>query len=90
MRTPSVRVLGLVAAGAIGVWFVASGSAVSGQAPAAPAKPVAPLKGETRLSNVRQLTFGGENAEAYFSFDGTQALVPGEQGPRAPATRSTR
>ena len=27
---------------------------------------------ETRLSNIRQLTFGGENAEAYFSFDGTR------------------
>jgi Tol biopolymer transport system component len=25
---------------------------------------------ETHLSNVRQLTFGGQNAEAYFSFDG--------------------
>jgi len=28
------------------------------------------LPGETRLANVRQLTFGGQNAEAYFSFDG--------------------
>ncbi len=26
--------------------------------------------GEQRLSNVRQLTFGGDNAEAYFSYDG--------------------
>jgi hypothetical protein len=25
---------------------------------------------EKHLSNVRQLTFGGDNAEAYFSFDG--------------------
>ena len=25
---------------------------------------------ETHFSNVRQLTFGGDNAEAYFSFDG--------------------
>ena len=82
--------MGLVAAGAIGAWFVASGPAVSGQAPAAPAKPVAPLKGETRLSNVRQLTFGGENAEAYFSFDGARLVVPVEQGPRHAATRSTR
>ena len=30
------------------------------------------LPQETRLSNIKQLTFGGENAEAYFSFDGTQ------------------
>ncbi|HUF48675.1 MAG TPA: hypothetical protein VMM93_12740 [Vicinamibacterales bacterium] len=28
------------------------------------------LPEEARLSNVRQLTFGGQNAEAYFSFDG--------------------
>jgi Tol biopolymer transport system component len=30
--------------------------------------------GEKRLRNVRQLTFGGENAEAYFSFDGAQLI----------------
>jgi Tol biopolymer transport system component len=29
---------------------------------------------EVRLSNVRQLTFGGENAEAYFSFDGQRLI----------------
>ncbi len=38
-------------------------------APAAPAFP-----GEARLRNVRQLTFGGENAEAYFSFDGKELV----------------
>jgi Tol biopolymer transport system component len=30
------------------------------------------LPQEVRLTNVRQLTHGGENAEAYFSFDGTK------------------
>ncbi len=29
---------------------------------------------ETHLTNVRQLTFGGQNAEAYFSFDGTHLV----------------
>jgi Tol biopolymer transport system component len=29
---------------------------------------------EPRLANVRQLTFGGENAEAYFSFDGKRLV----------------
>jgi TolB protein len=29
---------------------------------------------EKHLKNLRQLTFGGENAEAYFSFDGTQLI----------------
>jgi TolB protein len=32
------------------------------------------VKGENHLKNVRQLTFGGENAEAYFSFDGKQLI----------------
>lgn len=43
----------------------------AGQSAPAPTV-VAPLPGETHLRNIRQLTFGGENAEAYFSFDGKQ------------------
>lgn len=31
-------------------------------------------EGETHLKNVRQLTNGGNNAEAYFSFDGTKLV----------------
>jgi Tol biopolymer transport system component len=38
-------------------------------------------EGEKHLKDIRQLTFGGENAEAYFSADGTkiiyQATIPG-------------
>jgi len=37
-------------------------------------QPVQDRPDEPRLRNVRQLTFGGENAEAYFSFDGTQLI----------------
>jgi len=48
---------------------------------AAPPAPDLALPGERHLRNVRQLTFGGENAEAYFSFDGKelvfQATNPG-------------
>ena len=36
----------------------------------APVVTVPPEPGETRLSNIRQLTSGGENAEAYWSADG--------------------
>ena len=49
-------------------------------APAAPAPPqtsspaLAPVQGERHLRNIRQLTFGGQNAEAYFSFDGTRII----------------
>jgi TolB protein len=35
---------------------------------------VDPEPGETRLRNIRQLTFGGNNAEAYFSQDGTRLI----------------
>jgi Tol biopolymer transport system component len=48
---------------------------------AACARPAAPppvpdhaLPGERHLRHVRQLTFGGENAEAYWSFDGTELI----------------
>lgn len=33
-----------------------------------------PEPGETRLRNIRQLTFGGNNAESYFSASGTQLV----------------
>lgn len=32
------------------------------------------LEGESHLKNVKQLTFGGENAEAYFSHDGRELI----------------
>ncbi len=32
------------------------------------------VKGERHLKNIKQLSFGGENAEAYFSFDGKQLI----------------
>ncbi|GJM31970.1 MAG: hypothetical protein DHS20C18_09710 [Saprospiraceae bacterium] len=32
------------------------------------------LDGETHLKNLRQLTFGGDNAEAYFSFDNSHLV----------------
>jgi Tol biopolymer transport system component len=36
--------------------------------------PPAPASVERHLRNIRQLTFGGENAEAYFSADGTRLI----------------
>ncbi|WP_241823110.1 TolB family protein [Chloracidobacterium thermophilum] len=38
---------------------------------------------ETHLANLRQLTFGGENAEAYFSFDGKQLVFQSTRDGRA-------
>ena len=36
--------------------------------------------GETHLANLRQLTFGGENAEAYFSHDGSELIFQSTRG----------
>ncbi len=44
------------------------------KAPASPVSPAVAVQGERHLRNIRQLTFGGENAEAYFSFDGTRII----------------
>ncbi len=66
MRTLALPAAGLVAA----TLWMASSSLPLAQAPASPARPVQALPQETHLANVRQLTFGAENAEAYFSFDG--------------------
>lgn len=38
--------------------------------------------GEKRLQNIKQLTFGGENAEAYFSFDGRQLVFQSKRDGR--------
>lgn len=59
-------VLGVCAAGA-GAWF---------QRPTSGQGPLASLRDprERHLSNVRQLTFGGQNAEAYWSFSGRQLI----------------
>jgi Tol biopolymer transport system component len=46
------------------------GPFVSAQGPAVGSAP----QPEPHLANVRQLTFGGENAEAYFSFDGRRLI----------------
>jgi TolB protein len=41
---------------------------------------VAALTGEKHLKNLRQLTSGGQNAEAYFSYDGTQLIFQSTRG----------
>jgi Tol biopolymer transport system component len=54
-------------------WLVAAEVATSpGDAQAFPQ--------ETHLKNIRQLTFGGQNAEAYFSHDGTELIFQSTRG----------
>ena len=58
------------------VLLAAAVSLACARAPSsAPARADQAFPGETRLRNVRQLTFGGENAEAYFSFDGKELVL---------------
>src|SRR5215469_2672375 len=53
----------------------ARGAAASSSAVGAtPGKFVAPEPGERHFARIRQLTFGGENAEAYFSRDGQRLI----------------
>lgn len=50
--------------------------------PSAPADSLV-LPGETHLSNIRQITFGGQNAEAYWNHDGTELIFQSERDGRA-------
>src|SRR5690242_10524504 len=40
------------------------------------------FSGEKHLANIKQLTFGGENAEAYFSFDSKQLIFQSKRDGR--------
>jgi len=64
MRMP-LRLLTLSVGGAV---------ACSRPAPRTPSASIAAAPGERHLRNIRQLTNGGENAEAYFSADGRQLV----------------
>jgi len=44
-------------------------------APPPASRALAPLPAETHFANLRQLTFGGENAEAYWSWAGDQLIL---------------
>src|SRR3982751_4658 len=57
-----------IAAGGMGISFTAA------TIPPAQTPVAAPPAAERHLRNVRQLTFGGENAEAYFSADGRRLI----------------
>src|SRR5688500_7119925 len=50
--------------------FISTNTLGGGQQPAGPSTP-----DEKHLRNIKQLTFGGENAEAYFSADGKQLIL---------------
>ena len=61
----SVLIAAALAAGALSCSHLVPGS---------PVATIAPESGERHLRNLRQLTNGGENAEAYFSGDGRRLI----------------
>ena len=64
---------------ALSVTLAASlGACAARKAPLWKAVDAAP--GERHLANLRQLTFGGENAEAYWSFDGGDLVFQSREG----------
>jgi TolB protein len=69
----------LLAVGTAFTAFAARGPRA--QQPQQPAwRAVQPESGEVHLANIRQLTFGGQNAEAYFSSDGTKIVFQSTRG----------
>jgi hypothetical protein len=52
-------------------------------APAAAKPPIAARPDETHLGDLKQLTFGGENAEAYWSWSGDQLVLQARGGQQA-------
>jgi Tol biopolymer transport system component len=57
-----------------------TGPAQESTGPTAPAPKASLLPEEVRLAGLRQLTFGGENAEAYWSFSGQQLSFQAKRG----------
>ena len=72
----SLRITGMALA-ALAASFIFAAD----QAPAATAPHSQPLARESHLANLRQLTDGGQNAEAYFSFDGKKLIYQGYTAP---------
>src|SRR5436190_22085044 len=66
-----MKLLGLVLA--ISLLILAGGSKAHPAKPQATDEPLR-IAGEKHLRNIKQLTFGGENAEAYFSADDRQLI----------------
>ena len=71
-KTPTLLNTGLVTLAGL---ILASGNAALAD------DPVASGKSERHLRNVRQLTTGGKNAEAYFSFDGSRLIFQSTKDP---------
>jgi TolB protein len=69
-----IVVIGALALAAVGCGQGDAGDSAEPAAPAIAVDNSLLLPGEGHLRNIRQLTNGGENAEAYWAFDGTKLI----------------
>ncbi len=77
--TGCYRTLASLRATVIGLLMVAAVACGGGGEPVTPVQEPPVMSGgsagaEVRLTSLRQLTFGGENAEAYYAFDGSRLI----------------
>src|SRR5262245_62160360 len=85
MRLDNAKITISAAALSLGLAACGPTAARPGSPPSAPARPAAPAPPrdphESHLEDLHQLTFGGENAEAYWSFDGTELILQSTHDP---------
>jgi Tol biopolymer transport system component len=70
---PRIR-LAAVAITATAVFSCTRSALVTSSGSPASTRTIAPASGESHFGTIRQLTYGGENAEAYFSADGRRII----------------
>ncbi len=86
LRCPRMRTRNLLSLGLASLWAIACGPTVAEPPPALPpaasSAPVIPPPQvpEPHLTELRQLTFGGENAEAYWAFGGKELTLQSRTG----------
>jgi Tol biopolymer transport system component len=85
MRTTTLLLIAATSVAAVACGSAtSSGTTDGGARPAAITVPTVPAEsGEAHLTNVRRITNGGENAEAYFSADGTRLIFQSTRNGRS-------
>jgi TolB protein len=80
MKNPAIFLLVLVCC-ALGLVAATQPQNATNATPASAQSAPAPAQPEKHLRNIRQLTFGGQNAEAYFSADGKKLIFQSTREP---------
>jgi Tol biopolymer transport system component len=81
MKRTAILATSVITALALGPGYSATPPALVAELQNPPPIPITPDPKEKHLKNIRQLTYTGENAEAYFSFDGQKIIFQSTRGP---------